>query len=343
MNPIEITKQEEGNYYLPCGSPFQNIRPMTPIDHVIQNLYHTMANLSDEIIYQIQQYTFLRLNNNSNQYPTYDADRVDDHHKDDFQSISAEEISKEQVKENINIEFKEVVKEEVKVQIKKEDDDDEEVSKVNSGSESGSESESEPDISESKTESKIESKIESKPKYEPKSEPNKSNQSSTKENTPKFIFGIITSFDNDVRTNVKILIDGKTEVSSFPPGFKYYGNKGDKVRVSINPENKFITFFNTIFKEADEVTGYSGDEVTGFVSITSIKNKDNNEVTKKFYVNNIPGIKQGSFPSGFNHPGLKNGDKVLCSIFKTYDHLDKETKKKIDGIGAILTFKSITK
>lgn len=320
MNPIEITKQEEGNYYLPCGSPFQNIRPMTPIDHVIQNLYHTLNNLSIDRIYEIHQYTTNMLNN-FNQYPTYDADHVDDHHKDDFQSISAKkEDINIQVKENINIDVKDIIKEEVKVQIKKEDDekedDDEEVSKVNSGSESGSESESEHDISESKIESKIESK--------PKSEPNKSKQSSTKVDSSTFIFGKIVSIDDCSKAKV-LLIDGRE--GSFPTNFKYYGKIGDKVRLSIKFENKEkgILIFNLInihFEKDDDVIGI----ISGFG-------------LKVIYVT-VPYIKMATIPKGFNHTELRVGMKVSCSIFKTFDFIDKE-KKNITGLVANLTFNSI--
>jgi len=316
MNPIEITKQEEGNYYLPCGSPFQNIRPMTPIDHVIQNLYHTMANLSDDIIYQIQQYTFLRLNNNSNQSAIYDEDHVDDHHKDDFQSISAtKEESKEQVKENINVELKEVVKNEFIVQIKKTDekkeDDDEEVSKVNSGSEyeSGSESDSESDNFE--------------PKSEPKSEPKNSKAKVDTSINTTFFLGKIVSKDKDFKA--KVLLDDE-RIGYFPTNFKYYGEIGDKVRVSIKPENKdkkilILSFINKHFE--------IGDEVTGIVSINN----------SKIYVN-IPGIKMATFPKNFNHTGLRDGMKVSCSIYKTYDYKEKNSNN-IVGLAANLTFKSI--
>jgi hypothetical protein len=320
MNPIEITKQEEGNYYLPCGSPFQNIRPMTPIDNVILNLYHTMANLSDDIIYQIQQYTFNRLNN-FNQYTTYDADHVDDHHKDDFQSISEKEDIKEQIKENINVESKEVVKDETKVHIKKDDDekdddDDEEVSKVNSGSESGSEPCSESDSEQDNFEPKSEPKSETK--YEPKNSKAKVDTINT-----TFIFGKIVSKDKD--SKAKVLLDDE-RIGYFPTNFKYYGEIGDKVRVSIKPENKdkkilILNFINKHFE--------IGDEVTGIVSIN-----DSNVI----YVN-VPGIKMASFPKKFNHPGLKDDDKVSCTIFKTFDYTDKHTNN-IVGIGANLTFNS---
>ena len=165
----ENDQQDGGNYYLPCGSPFQNMRPMTPIDSMLWSILNELSDykLGDvQDMIQIMRYDREKLR--QQQQEIYDANRADCHDKVGFQSI---------VKEvNININ-KDVEKEE----------DDDEVSNANSGSES----ESEPDNSESKTESKIESKIESKPKYEPKSEPNKSNQSSTKEDTTKFIFGIL--------------------------------------------------------------------------------------------------------------------------------------------------------
>ena len=311
MNPIEITKQEEGNYYLPCGSPFQNIRPMTPIDHVIQNLYHTLDNLSPERIYEIQQYTFNRLNN-FNQYTTYDANHDDCHHKDNFQSISEKEDCKEQIKENINVE----VKEEVKVHPKddEKEDDDEEVSNANSGSESESEHEPEPEPD------NTESKTEPKPKYEP----TKSKQSSTKVDSSTFIFGKIVSIDDGSKAKVR-LIDGRE--GSFPTNFKYYGKIGDKVRVSIKPENKdkkmlILNFVNIHFEK--------DDEVTGIISVN-----DSNVV----YIN-VHGIKMETFPKTFNHTGLRDGMKVSCSVYKTYDYKEKNSNNVV-GLAANLTFKSI--
>ena len=59
----------------------------------------------------------------------------------------------------------------------------------------------------------------------------------------------------------------------------------------------------------------------------------------KIYVN-IPGIKMAKFPDTFIHIDLKDGDKVLCSIFNTFNYTDKQTNN-IVGIGANLTFKSI--
>ena len=334
MDPIEITKQEVGNYYLPCGSPFQNIRPMTPIDHVIQNLYHTLDNLSNDRIFEIQQYTFLRLNNNSNQSAVYDEDHIDDHHKDDFQSISAtKEDIKEQVKENINInvdvkeeDSKVKVIEEVKVLInkvvEKDDvngtDDDEEVSNANSRS--VSESDSEPDNSDPK------------PKYEPKSDSNKtkSKQGAVKVDfsiNTTFIFGKIVSIDEERKA--KVLLDDK-RIGSFPTNFKYFGKIDDKVRLTIKHENneKRMLILNLI-----NIHFEKDDEVTGIISIN-----DSNEI----YVN-VPGIKMASFPkkfTEFTNLKFRDGMKVSCTIFKTYDYKEKNTNK-IVGIGANLTFNSI--
>jgi hypothetical protein len=330
MNPIQITKEEEGNYYLPCGSPFQN-RPMTPIDLVIQDLYNTMANLSNDRIYEIQQYTFLRLNNNSNQSAIYDEDHIDDHHKDDFQSISVKEVSKVQVKENINVDVKEEdskvkVIEEVKVLINKDvekddaddTDDDEEVSNANSRS--VSESDSDHDNSEPK------------PKYEPKSDSNKTNskQGAVKVDfsiNTTFIFGKIVSIDEERKA--KVLLDDK-RIGSFPANFKYFGKIDDKVRLTIKHENneKKMLILNLI-----NIHFEKDDEVTGIISIN-----DSNEI----YVN-VPGIKMASFPKKFTeYTNLKfhDGMKVSCSIFKTYDYKEKNTNK-IVGIGANLTFNSI--
>ena len=331
MNPIEITKQEEGNYYLPCGSPFQNIRPMTPIDHVIQNLYHTLDNLSNDRIFEIQQYTFLRLNNNSNQSAVYDEDHIDDHHKDDFQSISAtKEDIKEQVKENINInvdvkeeDSKVKVIEEVKVLInkvvEKDDvngtDDDEEVSNANSRS--VSESDSEPDNSDPK------------PKYEPKSGSNmtKSKQGAVKVDfsiNTTFIFGKIVSIDEERKA--KVLLDDK-RIGSFPTNFKYFGKIDDKVRLTIKLENneKRMLILNLI-----NIHFEKDDEVTGIISIN-----DSNVV----YIN-VHGIKMATFPKTFNHTGLRDGMKVLCSVYKTYDYKEKNSNNVV-GLAANLTFKSI--
>ena len=65
---------------------------------------------------------------------------------------------------------------------------------------------------------------------------------------------------------------------------------------------------------------------------------DSNEI----YVN-VPGIKMASFPkkfTEFTNLKFRDGMKVSCSIFKTYDYKEKNTNK-IVGIGANLTFNSI--
>ena len=141
--------------------------------------------------------------------------------------------------------------------------------------------------------------------------------------TSTFIFGKIVSKDKDFRA--KVLLDDE-RIGYFPTNFKYYGEIGDKVRVSIKPENKdkkilILNFINKHFE--------IGDEVTGIISINELN---------VIYVN-VPGIKMASFPKKFNHPGLKDGDKVSCSIFKTFDYTDKQTNN-IVGIGANLTFNS---
>ena len=102
------------------------------------------------------------------------------------------------------------------------------------------------------------------------------------------------------------------------------------MRVSIKPENKdkkilILNFINKHF-EID-------DEVTGIISIN-----DSNDI----YVN-VPGIKMASFPkkfTEFTNLKFRDGMKVSCSIFKTYDYKEKNTNK-IVGIGANLTFNSI--
>ena len=311
----ENNQQEDSKYFLPygCGSPYQNMRPMTPIDNAIQILYYSIDRLSYEENYKIYQYlTNILFNDQQQQQQIYHANHADCHDKVDFQSISEKEVK----------EIKLEVKEEVKVHLKddEKEEDDEEVSNANSGSES----ESEPDNSESKPNPEHESKIESKPKYEPKSETTKSKQSSTKVDTSTFIFGKIVSIDDGSKAKVR-LSDGRE--GSFPTNFKYYGKIGDKVRLSIKYENKdkrmlILNFINIHFEK--------DDEVTGIISVN-----DSNVV----YIN-VHGIKMATFPKTFNHTGLRDGMKVLCSVYKTYDYKEKNSNNVV-GLAANLTFKSI--
>ena len=314
----ENFQQDGGNYYLPCGSPFQNMRPMTPIDDM---LFRTFCELGDyklgEIQYMIQNLLFERERQRQQQQQIYDANRADCHDKVAFESITEKKVKEVERK----VEVKEDVKININKDVEKEDDEDDEVSNANSGSES----ESEHDNTESKTDSK--SEPESKPKYELKTEPNNSKQSSSKVDTSTFIFGKIVSKDKDFKA--KVLLDDE-RIGYFPTNFKYYGEIGDKVRVSIKPENKdkkilILNFINKHF-EID-------DEVTGIISIN-----DSNDI----YVN-VPGIKMASFPkkfTEFTNLKFRDGMKVSCSIFKTYDYKEKNTNK-IVGIGANLTFNSI--
>ena len=312
----ENNQQDDGNYYLPCGSPFQNMRPMTPIDNMLWSILCELSdfklgdvqNLIQNMIYERER------QRQQQQQHIYDANRTDCHDNVAFESIT----EKKEVKEE---DSKAEVKEEVMIHLNKDvekEEDDEEVSNANSGSES----ESEPDNTESKTESK--SKPESKPKYEPKSEPNKSKQSSTKVDTSTFIFGKIVSIDDGTKAKVR-LSDGRE--GSFPTNFKYYGKIGDKVRLSIKFENKdkrmlILNFINIHFEK--------DDEVTGIISVN-----DSNVV----YIN-VSGIKMATFPKTFNHTGLRDGMKVSCCVFKTYDYKEKNSNN-IVGLAANLTFKSI--
>jgi hypothetical protein len=337
MNKIQTEnnqqdEENEGNYYLPCGSPFQNMRPMTPIDNMLWSILSELSdfklgdvqNLIQNILYDRQ-----RLQQQQQQQHIYDANRADCHDKVAFESIT----EKKEVKE---VKSKIEVKEEVKIKINKdvekeeEDDDDEDDDEEVSNATSGSESESEPDNTKSKTESKIES--ESKPKYEPKFD---SNKTKSKQGAvivdfsinSTFIFGKIVSIDEEKKA--KVLLDDE-RIGYFPTNFKYYGEVGDKVRVSIKSENKdkkilILNFINKHFE--------IGDEVIGIISIN-----DSNDI----YVN-VQGIKMASFPkkfTEFTNLKFRDGMKVSSSIFKTYDYKEKNTNK-IVGIGANLTFISI--
>jgi len=307
MNQIETNNNEECNFYIPSGSPFSNLRPMTPIDALIQNLYHTLDSLSNERIYEIQQYTFNRLNN-FNQYNDYDADHVDEHHKDNFKSISiSKENSNIEVKENINVEVKDD---------KKEVDDDE-----ISNYESENEDVSIPNIeSNNKTETLNISniKIIDEKKVDIK---NKINSNVKVESNSDLIIGKITSLKN--KKAIITLPDNR--IGYFPDKFDYYGKLDDKVRVSIKFENKqknllILNFINTQYTK--------DDIVIGTISISK-------DITYIF----TPAIKKATFPKNFSHTGLKNGMKVSCSIFNTYDY--KDADNNVIGMGAILSFISI--
>jgi hypothetical protein len=318
MNQIETDNNEECNFYIPSGSPFSNLRPMTPIDVLIQNLYHTLDNLSNERIYEIQQYTFNRLNN-FNQYTDYDADHVDEHHKDNFKSIS---ISKE----NSDIEVKENINEEVKDDEKEvNDDDEEEISNANSSSDSDSETEAEtesiPNIeSNNKTETMDVSniKIIDEKKVDIK---NKIDSHVKVESNSDLIIGKITT----LKDKKAIITLPDNRIGYFPDKFDYYGKLDDKVRVSIKFENKqknllILNFINTQYTK--------DDVVIGTISISK-------DITYVF----TPAIKKATFPKNFSHTGLKNGMKVSCSIFNTYDY--KDADNNVIGMGAILSFISI--
>lgn len=142
--------------------------------------------------------------------------------------------------------------------------------------------------------------------------------------TSTFIFGKIVSIDDSTKAKVR-LSDGKE--GSFPTNFKYYGKIGDKVRVYIKFENKekkmlILNFVNIHFEK--------DDEVTGIISVN-----DSNVV----YIN-VHGIKMATFPKTFNHTGLRDGMKVSCSVYKTYDYKEKNSNNVV-GLAANLTFKSI--
>ena len=89
----ENNQQDGGNYYLPCGSPFQNMRPMTPIDDM---LFRTFCELGDyklgEIQYMIQNLLFERERQRQQQQQIYDANRADCHDKVAFESITEKKV-----------------------------------------------------------------------------------------------------------------------------------------------------------------------------------------------------------------------------------------------------------
>ena len=175
-------------------------------------------------------------------------------------------------------------------------------------------------------------KSDPKSKYEPKSDSNKtkSKQGAVKVDfsiNTTFIFGKIVSIDEERKA--KVLLDDK-RIGSFPTNFKYFGKIDDKVRLTIKLENneKRMLILNLI-----NIHFEKDDEVTGIISIN-----DSNEI----YVN-VPGIKMASFPkkfTEFTNLKFRDGMKVSCTIFKTYDYKEKNTNK-IVGIGANLTFNSI--
>ena len=113
----------------------------------------------------------------------------------------------------------------------------------------------------------------------------------------------------------------------FPNGFKYYGEKDDKVRVSIrfidHTDKKIIlNFINKIYKKNTILEGIYRTKIDKYNrSISFIE---------------IKGVKHASFPKNFIHE-LKDGDKISCKIYDIFDFKDTETNK-ITGIGLILSF-----
>jgi len=330
MNPIETTNKEECIYHLPCMSPFQNGRPMTPLENIVQGTIHTIENLSDHKKYDIITYILngssfelisnifcsILSNSNSSEFilnirdfcnnllSPHVVNHTDEQHEN-FKSISEtkeiQEIEKK-IEPIIKNEEEKKDNEENKecdiVDDKNDEDIDQEVSEANSNN-SGSDIESD-------NESDIDS--------------NKQVKSNTVLNTALMI-GKITSL---VNKKAKITLSDN-RVGIFPNNFDYYGKIGNDVRVSIKFENKeknllILNFINTQFKK--------DEEVNGTISI-------NKDIT---YVN-IPGIKKATFPKNFKHTGLKNGMKVSCSIYNTYDYKDND--ENVIGLCANLSFISI--
>lgn len=113
----------------------------------------------------------------------------------------------------------------------------------------------------------------------------------------------------------------------FPNGFDYYGEKDDKVRVSlrfINHTDKKITlnFINKVYEKDTILEGTfrtKMDKHNHFISFIEVK-----------------GVKHASFPKNFIHE-LEDGDKISCKIYDIFDFKERETNK-ITGIGLTLSF-----
>jgi len=294
MSKIDTNNNEKSNFHLPCGSPFNNLRPMTPIENfqfMINQVEHMFRNFSNEIKFNIMiniMRNEIELTDNiyrwCHQYLSSQAVNHTDEQLE-FKSIS-------QSNKTNMIEHNKVIEE-----------DDDEISKANSNSDNESNKESEsssPTVTNSET------------IPQPKND---------HENNSNLLFGEITS----LKINKAIITLADNRKGYFPDKFNYYGNTGDKVRVSIKYENKEKNklILNLINKEYK-----IGDIVNGTINI----NNDNTYV-------NVQGIKLTKFPTKYKNKDLKNGMKVSCSIYEIYDYLD--TDGNISGLLAILTFESI--
>ena len=113
----------------------------------------------------------------------------------------------------------------------------------------------------------------------------------------------------------------------FPNGFKYYGEKDDKVRVSlrfINHTDKKIAlnFINKVYEKDTILEGIYRNKM----------DKQNHSIS---FIE-IKGVKHASFPKNFIHE-LEDGDKISCKIYDIFDFKERETNK-ITGIGLTLSF-----
>lgn len=112
----------------------------------------------------------------------------------------------------------------------------------------------------------------------------------------------------------------------FPNGFKYYGEKNDKVRIQlrfINHTDKkiILNFINKVYEKDIVIEG-----------IYRTKIDKNNHIS---FIE-VKSVKHASFPKNFIHE-LNDGDKISCKIYDIFDFKERGTNK-ITGIGLILTF-----
>jgi len=141
----------------------------------------------------------------------------------------------------------------------------------------------------------------------------------------EFYIGTIVNLEEmnaEVRLN-----EYKGYCCCFPNGFKYYGEKDDKVRISlrsINHTDKKIRlhFINKMYKKDTILEGI----------YRTIMDKYNHSIS---FIE-VKGVKHASFPKNFIHE-LEDGDKISCKIYDIFDFKDRETNK-ITGIGLTLSF-----
>jgi len=335
MSKIDTNDNEKSNFHLPCGSPFNNLRPMTPLENLqfmINQVEHMLGSFSNliksNIMINIMCNSEIELTHNIHQWcDEYLSSQAVNHTDEqlEFKSISQSNVTNMiEHKEETTLENNKVINKEIE-----DNNDDDEISKTNSNSDNDSNVESE---SESASPTIINSETLSQPNIESitntisdsnievKSETIPQPKNDHKNNT-NLLFGEITSLNK----NKSIITLADNRKGSFPDKFNYYGNTGDKVRVSIKYENKEKNklILNLINKEYK-----IGDIVNGTINI----NNDNTYV-------NVQGIKLSKFPTKYKNKDLKNGMKVSCSIYEIYDYLDPDGN--ISGLLAILTFESI--